>query len=117
MHDGQADSAASRRVLSGIMSYTKEQIIVDISVYIRQEGGPKSDWYIGVASGPRDRLFNDHNVNEKRGAWIYRQATSSSVAREVERAYLEGGYDGGAGGGDADTDYVYAYRKTSGTNP
>ncbi len=99
------------------MSYTKQQIITDIDAYMRQHGSPNSTWYVGIASDVRDRLFNDHNVNEKSGVWIFRQAISSSVAREVEKAYLDAGCDGGSGGGDASTIYVYAYRKTNSTNP
>jgi len=99
------------------MSYTKQQIIVEISTYIRQEGGAKSAWYVGVASDPEDRLFNHHNVQEKSDSWIYRKAASFQVAREVERAYLEGGYDGRPGDGDESTAYVYAYRKSASTDP
>jgi len=99
------------------MSYTKEQIIVDISTYIRLEGGAKADWYVGVASDPRDRLFNGHKVKEKSDCWIYREAESSSEARNIARAYLDGGHHGGSDGEDASTVYVYAYQRTSGTNP
>lgn len=99
------------------MSYTKQQIIADIDEYMVQHGGPNSAWYVGIASNARDRLFDGHNVSENGGVWIYSQATSASVAREVEKAYLDAGCDGGSGGGDASTLYVYAYRKTRSTNP
>jgi hypothetical protein len=69
------------------------------------------------ASNARDRLFRDHNVIEDSDLWIYREAISASVAREVEKAYLAVGCDGGSAGGDASTVYVYAYRKTRSTNP
>jgi hypothetical protein len=74
-----------------------------------------SDWYVGIAADPRDRLFNDHNVDEQNGFWIYEQATSASVARQVEKAYLDTGHDGGGGGGDEESTYVYAYVKLQGT--
>ena len=57
---------------------------------------------MGIAASPRDRLFNDHNVREKGDAWIFREATSSAVAREVESYFIDvKGTRGGAGGGDA----------------
>lgn len=97
------------------MTYTKEQIINDINTYMRQHGGTNPNWYVGIAEQPRERLFVEHNVSEENGSWIYRQATSSAVARSVEQAYLDAGCDGGSGGGGLQTDYVYAYRKTAHT--
>jgi hypothetical protein len=99
------------------MINTKESIKADIEAYMQKRGGSYSDWYVGIASDPKQRLFNDHNVDEKNGAWIYRKADSSSVAREVEECFVNTlGTDGGSGGGDYSTNYVYAYKKTSYTN-
>jgi hypothetical protein len=63
------------------------------------------------------RLFGDHNVSKEHGHWIYRTASSNSVAREVEQHFLDAGMDGGPGGGDATSRIVYAYKKTPYTNP
>ena len=49
------------------------------------------------------------------GAWIWRPASSDSVAREIEKHFLDKGAQGGAGGGDEDTTSVYAYKITWGT--
>jgi hypothetical protein len=96
------------------MTYTAEQIITDINAYMRQHPGTAAvSWYVGIATNPKQRLFNDHNVSESSGAWIYRQALSSTIARAVEKAYLNSGHSGGPGGGDDGTAYVYAYIKTS----
>lgn len=97
------------------MSNTAQQIINDINEYMKQHGGTNAAWYVGIATDAKQRLFNDHNVSEQSGAWIYMQATSSTVARSVEKAYLDAGCDGGPGGGDDGTDYVYAYKKTAST--
>lgn len=99
------------------MADTKESIKADIKAYIQKNGSVYSDWYVGIASDPRARLFNDHNVSEKGGAWIYREAESSNAAREVEEYFINTlGTDGGSGGGDYSTKSVYAYKKTSTTN-
>lgn len=97
------------------MSHTAQQIINDINTYMKQQGGKNSDWYVGIATDARQRLFVDHSVSETSDSWIYRQATSSEVARSVEKAYLDAGCTGGPGGGDGGTDFVYAYRKTKTT--
>lgn len=97
------------------MAKSRKEIIADINEYMKGFQYKNSDWYVGIATDPTVRLFNDHNVTEKGGHWIYRLATSDSVAREVEQAYLDAGYDGGDGGGDENTKSVYAYVKLKGT--
>lgn len=77
--------------------------------------GKNSDWYVGTAANPRQRLFGEHCVKEQGGAWIFRKAHTSDIARSVERAYLDAGCDGGPSGGDEDSVYVYAYQKTGTT--
>jgi len=86
-----------------------------IDSYIREHGGAYSSWYCGIASSPEDRLFNDHNVDKQRGAWIYDNAGSESSARQIEQHFLNKGCKGGGGGGDYTTRYVYAYKITSST--
>jgi len=98
------------------MAKLKETIKSEIKEYIKECGGSYSRWYVGIATYPRKRLFTEHNVDEKDGCWIYIEATSSNAAREVEKYFVERlGTDGGAGGGDESTRYVYAYKKTSST--
>lgn len=100
------------------MAKPKQEIVQDIEQHMSNNGGRGSQWYVGIATNARDRLFQDHNVREKGDAWIFRQAQSSQAAREVEKALVERhGTDGGAGGGDSSTDKVYAYKKDSHTKP
>ncbi|WP_280565349.1 hypothetical protein [Chromohalobacter sp. 48-RD10] len=96
------------------MSYSKEKIISEIDAYMTSHGGTPTDWYVGIAENPRERLFSGHNVSED-GVWIYCPAASEAIARSAEKAYLDTGHDGGGGGGGASTDYVYAYKKTLST--
>ncbi len=52
----------------------------------------------------------DHNVNKEVGPWIYRKCYSDTSAREVEQALIRNlGTQGGPGGGDDSTIFVYAY--------
>jgi hypothetical protein len=96
----------------------EHEIREEIKRYIDTHGGPYRAWYVGIASDPRARLFNDHGVDERTDPWIFGWADSVDAARRVERYFIETlGTDGGPGGGDASTTSVYAYKKNRRTNP
>jgi len=99
--------------MSAVMG--SEKIVGEIDAHIKQEGSGYSQWYCGIASDPKERLFNDHNVSEKNGWWIFRDAGSDDGARRVEDYFIRKGCKGGGGGGDSGTRHVYAYRITSTT--
>ncbi|MDR4496483.1 MAG: hypothetical protein MRK02_00925 [Candidatus Scalindua sp.] len=94
---------------------TIAEIIQDIDNHIHKCGGVYSRWYIGIASDPRDRLFNDHKVEKNNDAWIIRDCGSEEAVRRVEKYFLDRGCDGGTGGGDSATTYAYAYKKNAHT--
>ncbi len=91
------------------MAADKATAIAEIKAYREKNGGGYSQWYVGITANPKSRLFNDHQVKEKGDAWIFRQCVTSRIAREVEDHFLALGMKGGPGGGDNDSDYVYAY--------
>lgn len=99
------------------MVKSESEIKRDIKVYIDKEGSPYRTWYVGITNDPKHRLFNEHGVEEKNSWCIYREASSVEVARRVEDYFITLGTDGAPGGGDEDSKWVYAYRKTSYTNP
>jgi len=100
------------------MAKTKQTIINEIVAHIKKEGGPFGTWYTGITSDVDSRLFGDHNVPKKGHWFVYRYASSASVAREIEKVLIdEYGTDGGSGGGDASSSAVYSYKKTSITDP
>lgn len=92
-----------------------KKIISEIEAHIKKCGGTYSSWYCGIASKPKERLFEDHNVSEKSGTWVYRDATTDTAARSIEGYFLKKGCKGGDGGGDSQSKYVYAYKITSST--
>ena len=94
---------------------TAKEIVDDIKAYANRVGGGYSTWYAGIAAKPRERLFIEHNVSEKDGSWIHCPADSNATARAAETTLHEAGFDGGPGGGDSDTNSVYAYKKTTKT--
>ena len=101
--------------MAGTATATKSTIISDIKAYMAKCGGGYGEWYVGIAADAEKRLFNDHGVNKNSGAWIWIRAASSDDARAAEKSLLALGMKGGCGGGDDDSDCVYAYRITSTT--
>jgi hypothetical protein len=88
------------------------QEIIDAFVkFIHDFGGTYYQWYIGIASDPEKRLFNDHMVDRKNDTWKYENAGSEKNARTIEKYLMDKfGAQGDAGGGDSNTTYVYVYR-------
>lgn len=68
-----------------------------------------SDFYIGITDNIETRLHGFHRVPNEGHWFIWAQADSEEVARKVEKYYLDQGMDGGTGGGNEDTLYVYCY--------
>lgn len=100
------------------MAKSKQEIIDEIKAHIQKEGSGYLTWYVGISEDAEDRLFNGHGVSKENGWWIYRGASSASVAREIETHFINTlGTDGAPGGGSDKSNQVYAYKKTSVTNP
>jgi hypothetical protein len=97
------------------MAKTRAEITREMEDHVRSRGGAYSSWYVGVATDPEQRLFNDHNVSRENGYWIYRWCANSSDARGIEDYFIRKGMQGGPGGGDKDTSAVYAYKITIST--
>ena len=91
------------------MAKSKKEIIEEIESHITDCGGGIRGWYVGIAAKPKERLFDDHSVDEEKDAWIHCPASSDSVARDIEKHFLDKGAKGGTGGGDEDSKSVYAY--------
>jgi len=96
---------------------TTKQAYDEIIAHIQEQKGPYSTWYCGIAADWKDRLFNAHNIPKENYWHIACQCFTHSDARAVEKGLLDLGCDGGPGGGDNTTVWVYAYLKGSMTNP
>lgn len=100
------------------MAQNKQKIISDIQEHIQKGGGGYRAWYVGISKDARNRLFNEHKVKEKGDWWLYRTASSSQIAREIEDYFVNTlNTDGGASGGDETADMVYAYKQVAHTDP
>ena len=93
---------------------TEQSIIKDIEAYVIKAGGLYPNWYVGISGDARERLkqyrTGDYNCT-------CRTAESADSARRIEKHFLDLGMDGGNGGGDDTSKMVYAYKKSSNTEP
>ncbi len=97
---------------------TAQDVFNEIVAHIKKQGGAYSGWYCGIASNWESRLFDEHKVPRKQDYWyIARPCDNDTAARNVEKGLLEIGCDGGKGGGDETSVWVYVYLKGSMTNP
>jgi hypothetical protein len=97
---------------------TAQDIFNEIIAHIKKQGGAYLDWYCGITSDWETRLFVEHKVPKSQDYWyMARQCDNDTAARNVEKALVEMGCDGGEGGGDNTSIWVYAYLKGSKTDP
>lgn len=85
-------------------------IVNEINEHLSKSGKRYfSDFYIGITNDVERRMFGEHNVSKEKGWWIYRTATDSETAREIESLFLERGMRGDTGGGNEASNIVYCY--------
>lgn len=94
------------------MQQQESSVVNDIVGYIRKTNTPLTEWYVGIAIDAPARLFEGHGVHKDVDYWIYRECFTADAARRVKR-YVIAIYqtDGGSGGGDDRSRFVYAYKK------
>ena len=85
---------------------------MEMKAFIDRARAPHSDWYVGIAADPDERL-SEHGVEES-DWYIVRRLASEVEARRVEEALLKLGCEGGGG---AAATAVYAYWKRGHTEP
>ena len=94
-----------------------QKALNEIVAHIDKQGGAYSGWYCGITADIESRLHGDHKVPHKDHWFITRTCENETDARAVEATLIRLGCDGAPGGGDETTKYVYAYLKTSVTDP
>jgi hypothetical protein len=86
-----------------------EQIISDFEGFMGKYGQYYHEFYVGVATDPKDRLVRGHNIQGVPHIYSL-NAMGADIVRAIEKFFLNKGAKGGPGGGDNNTQYVYAYK-------
>lgn len=82
---------------------TGKEIVADIEKWKTDIHYNK--FYVGITDNIQERLFGYHKPN---CGYIYRQADTEELARNVEKYFIKKGMQGGTGGGKRPT-FVYVY--------
>lgn len=89
-----------------------QNVIQEFERFMGIKGRYYSEFYIGIAADPIDRLTNGHGVNTNIPNVYSTTPMHTDAARAIEKYFLNKGARGGSGGGDSNTQYVYAYKIT-----
>lgn len=92
------------------MSAAQEEIINAIQNHMSRLENNPSAWYIGIASGIRAKLFDEHKVSEQNGRWIYRTLENNSLAKEVKNYFVSKGFSSNEQD-DEPGNIIFAYQK------
>lgn len=101
------------------MVYSVQQIKFEMISYIKEFGADFSQWYVGIANRPKEKMQHEHGVDENEDIWLYKQAVSFAACKTVQRYFIEKLQTDGklVHEGNDDTDCIYLYRKSIRTRP
>jgi len=93
------------------MGKTAQDIVTEIEDHAKQNctGDKYHNYYVGITKDVHQRLFIDHKVNKQKDCYIAREALNIEHSRAAEKLLLDKGMQGGDGGGDDTSVYVYCY--------
>lgn len=86
-----------------------QKIISEFEAFMVKHGAHYHQFYIGIASDPKDRLINGHNITNDVPNIYWTTPLNTDIVRAIEKYFLEKGCKGGPGGGDDTTRYIYTY--------
>ncbi len=86
-----------------------QQIISEFESFMGKHATHYSQFYVGIAADPNDRLINGHGIDHTVPHIYWNQALDHNTVRAIEKYFLTKGTKGGAGGGDSNTKYIYVY--------
>ena len=84
---------------------TEQEIISAIEGHI---AGRYPSWTIGVTDRPNERKQEHERAGRDVSCWHHWDASTESVARRIERCFVDKGCKG-AGGGTGNANYVYIF--------
>jgi len=97
-------------MINTIMSGAEEEVINAIRRHMDRFGSNPNTWYVGIAENIRKKLFEDHQVSEQNGKWIYRALESNADAMEIKKHLVALGLKGD-NNDDENGNIIFAFEK------
>ncbi|GLK66911.1 hypothetical protein [Hansschlegelia plantiphila] len=94
------------------MVYSVQQIKFEFLMYIKEFGGERSDWRVGVATDAPQALFNEQSVDEVSDIWLWKPALSPAAANTVLK-YMTEQFRVPAAEGQGGGSSIYLYKRTT----
>ncbi len=101
------------------MIYSVQQIKFEILGYIKVFGSDFSQWYIGIASRPKEVMWNRHGVDEIQDVWLCRQAVSYRACETIRSFFIDKLKVDGTPAAEepSEGNWIYVFRKSPRTRP
>jgi hypothetical protein len=80
-----------------------QNVIAEFEKFMGQHEQYYSEFYIGIAADPNDRLINGHKVTIGIPNIYWTTPLQTNIVRAIEKHFLSKGARGGPGGGDNST--------------
>lgn len=93
------------------------EVIDSIHGYILKNSYTYFDWYIGLTDNAEKTLFEEHKIDPGTDMWIFEEVPSNSDAHRIRKYFLNMGCAGGLMQNGKKIRYIYAYRRSSHSNP
>ncbi len=70
------------------MVLSVQQVKFEFLSYIKEFDATFSNWCIGIADKPKQKLFEIHGVRDDQDPWLYKQLMSHRAARIVQDYFV-----------------------------
>ena len=85
-----------------------EEAAIDLIIFMSEQNAPNYAFYAGITTDPTQRLFDEHQLPHNQPHRVVR-CENHQEARALEKQLHKSGCDGGPGGEDNSSEYVYVY--------
>ena len=85
-----------------------EEAAIDLIIFMSEQNAPNYAFYAGITTDPTQRLFDEYQLPHNQPHRVVR-CENHQEARELEKQLHKSGCDGGPGGEDNSSEYVYVY--------
>lgn len=92
------------------MTAANEAIIKGIQDNLKLNINEAKEWYVGLASNIRKKLFEEHKISEENGRWIYQTLANKEIAKEIKQHFVSLGLKSEDSNDDQSGNIIFIYK-------